>query len=137
MKLLIKNQKNKNSRKCSNQKSEQARKAAKPARVIPFRPVDEAAAQIERVQAHLEKLKQINGAYAESTLDCYVDSKESIDARKAQIRKNMRSVGAALGAWHCTALDLLETGNKLKANLADLHKELTRALAFFGAPRIN
>src|SRR5579872_1362163 len=134
MKLLKQKRKNQKTTKCSNQKR-RARKAAKPARVIQIWPVDQAAAHNQRVKDHMGKLQLINSVYSESTRDCYQDSELSFSAKKAQLRNNMRSVGASLGAWHCEALDIVTAGTKLKANFADQHKELTRALAFFDAPK--
>ncbi len=135
MKLLTSKKKaNKRAAKCSAQK---ARQATKPARVIPIRPVDEAAAHVARVQKHLTELQLINGAYADSTLGNYRDAEASIGEKKVELRKSMKQLGAALAAWHCRTLDLLEEGKKLKANLADQHKALESALAYFGGPKIN
>jgi hypothetical protein len=132
MKLLIKHQKNKKSTKCFNQK-----RGVKRAPVIPIRPVYEAAAHVARVQQHLTGLQLINGAYSDSTLSNYRDGEASIGEKKVELRKSMKQVGAALAAWHCRTLDLLQERMTLKANLTDQHAELTRALAYFGGPRIN
>jgi hypothetical protein len=134
MKLL---KANKKAAKCSTQKSGKPTKLAKPARVIPIRPVDEAAAQVARVQKHLTELHSINCAYAESTLSIYADGETSIAEKKAEFCKNMEQLGATPASWHCRALDLLDAGNKLKLNFADQHAELEKALAYFGGPKMN
>jgi hypothetical protein len=133
MKLLIQNKKN---TKPSNQTSVQARKA-KPARVIPFRPIYAAAAHTDSIQQHLGHLKLIQGAYSESVLSSYRDTEGSPEEKKGEFRKSMKQLGATLASWHCRTLDLLEQGKKLKADFTDQHAELEKALAFFGAPKLN
>jgi hypothetical protein len=133
MKLLIQNKK---STKPSNQTSVQARKA-KAARVIPFRPIYAAAAHTDSIQQHLGYLKLIQGAYSESVLSSYRDTEASPEEKKGEFRKSMKQLGATLASWHCRTLDLLEEGKKLKADFTDQHAELEKALAYFGAPKIN
>jgi hypothetical protein len=134
MKLLIKPEKN---TKRSNQTSVQSRKARKPARVIPFRPIYAAAAHTDSIQQHLGHLKLIQGAYSESVLSSYRDTEASPEEKKGEFRKSMKQLGATLASWHCRTLDLLEQGKKLKADFTDQHAELEKALAFFGAPKLN